>query len=110
MLSLKYGLVRAEIRKRFLRPLQDSLDGSARDPELLRDVSDSFPGLAERENPVPMKHARGTAEPFALRARTTEKCWGALHYTSYSTPATPQRRAAAPLGRQVARGEWQYDL
>ena len=67
-LSLRCGLLIAELRKEFLRLLQDALDRSARAPELLYNRSNGVPRLTEREDRVPMKQAKRSWNRFALSA------------------------------------------
>jgi hypothetical protein len=53
--ALRYGLAGAEVRKRFLRPLQDSLDSPTGNDELLSDNSDGLPDLEQRKDAIPKK-------------------------------------------------------
>lgn len=58
----------AKIGKRFLRPLQDSLDRPAGNAELLGDGLDGLPCLMESEDAIPVENPRRTPQALSLGA------------------------------------------
>lgn len=61
--TLRYGLVGAEVRVGFLRPLEDSLDGSAGNAELLADASMVFPACRSGRTRSRWKTRSGRPSP-----------------------------------------------
>ncbi len=105
--TLRYGLAGAEVRKGFLRPLQDSLDGPAGNAEPPSDGLESLPGLADRKHLISVEDAvrgrfpwvRARRSPASYRC-VTRCCPRMRHARGSETPQPVARRrdALAPAG------------
>ncbi len=68
--------------------LQGSLDGPAGDAELPSDGLETFPGLEEGEDAIPMEDPRRPPEPLPLGAGTAEPGLIPLRHTVLPEDAT----------------------